>query len=129
MASASVDPAVPLLYIHPCLKVLRHPARGYGYTATATIKRGELLLEEKPFVWDSGTDPLKPDLSAGAEWLIKTGAVEELAAPPGDYLTPEERAEGIAGINSFRNASSCADGSYPAFVFRHTSRFNHSCFP
>jgi len=35
----------------------------------------------------------------------------------------------LAGRYAFRNSLPCADGSYPAMLFRVTSRFNHSCTP
>lgn len=125
----SVAPATALLYLHPGLKLAEIPQKGYGYVATKAIERGELLLEEKPFVWDCGSDGNNPDLGLGAQWLIRTGAIDELMCPPGDYLTLEERAEAVVNINSYRAAAPCANGNYPAFLFRNSSRFNHSCFP
>lgn len=118
-----------LLYLHSALKLTDLSCRGHGYIASKHIKKGELLIEERPFVWDSGQDPHRPDLSSGIEWLLKTGAVNELPCPAQEFATPQRRAETVASLCSFRIQSPCADGNYPAMLFRASSRFNHSCFP
>lgn len=118
-----------LLYIHPALHLADLGASGKGYVARRAIRRGELLLEEQPFVWDAGKDPQQPDLTSGTEWLLRTGAVHDLPGPPGEYVSLRERAEAVASRCAFRLQSPCADGAYPAMLFRASSRFNHSCFP
>lgn len=118
-----------VLYRHPALKLLALPDRGWGYVASKSIRRGELLLEETPFVWDCGCDPSRPDLEPGARWLLETGAVRELPCPAPADATDFEKAEAVAAVCSFRNQTPCLDGTYPALLFRASSRFNHSCFP
>lgn len=118
-----------LLYVHPSLKLLEIDQKGLGYVAQRTIKRGELLMEERPFVWDSGSDRGRPDLEGGVQWLLRTGAVQEMHCPNADCLTVRERAEMVAALNSFRNAEPCKDGHYPAMMLRASARFNHACYP
>lgn len=120
--------AAQLLYIHPALKLVDLGSRGHGYVAAKTIRRGELLLEERPLVWDAGKNPQQPDLTAGVDWLLRTGLVHELSGWSGEG-TLHERAEALAAVNSFRHQSPCGDGCYPAMLFQASSRFNHSCFP
>ncbi|CAE8614541.1 unnamed protein product, partial [Polarella glacialis] len=78
----------------------------------------------------------------GVQWLIQSGAVHELPGAGPEIPEPRlerfkfkldaplcRRAEAVAAACSFRNQSPCADGAYPAMLFRASSRFNHSCFP
>jgi len=101
-----MPPASPsthsVLFLHPSLKLTDLHGRGLGFTATKLIKRGELLLEEKPFIWDSGSDPTKPDLGAGVDWLLETGAVDELPCPINSPLTKRARAEAVASVCAYR---------------------------
>merc|ERR1719383_479367 len=129
MAPMSEMSSTSLEYLHPALRFRSLSHRGHGYVATKTIKKGELLLEEKPFVWDSGTDSTRPDLSPGVEWLLRTGAVHDLHCPQAVYLTLRERAEAVAATCTFRHAAPCVDGGFLAMLFRASSGFNHSCFP
>mmetsp|Transcript_127096 Transcript_127096/g.220262 ORF Transcript_127096/g.220262 Transcript_127096/m.220262 type:complete len:525 (+) Transcript_127096:84-1658(+) len=129
MAPTTINPATPVIYLHPKLKLVEFPKKGYGYMATATIKRGELLLEEKPFVWDLGKDPNNLDMGPGADWLLQSGAINDLPHPVTQDLTEHEHAEAVARSCAFRVQAPCADGHYPGFLFRASSRFNHSCYP
>ncbi|CAE7785710.1 SET5, partial [Symbiodinium necroappetens] len=117
-----------LLYLHPSLKLSHLGERGSGYVSMDTVKRGELLLEELPFVWDSGSDPDAPDLQAGADWIQSSRLLGDFDVPASDD-TPQARALAIASRYAFRTFRPCADGAYPAMLFRACSRFNHSCFP
>ena len=118
-----------LLYLHPRLKLCNLGERGIGYVATDTVKRGELLLEEVPFVWDSGSDRDVPDLKPGADWIQNSRLLQDFQTDLLAHETPEARALHIASRYAFRTFRPCADGAYPAMLFRACSRFNHSCFP
>ena len=118
-----------LLYLHPSLRLCQLGDRGNGYVATATIKRGELLLEELPFIWDSGSSCDAPDLQSGADWIQRSRLLQEFQCDQPEETSPEARALHIASRYAFRTFRPCADGAYPAMLFRSCSRFNHSCFP
>ena len=123
-----------LLYLHPSLKLSHLGERGSGYVSTDTVKRGELLLEELPFVWDSGSDSDAPDLRAGTDWIQSSRLLQDFEVPASDGTpqapqAPQARALAIASRYAFRTFRPCADGAYPAMLFRACSRFNHSCFP
>lgn len=129
MPPTTINPATPVLYFHPKLKLVEFPKKGFGYIATGTIKRGELLIEEKPFVWDLGKDANNLDMGPGADWLLQSGAINDLPHPVTQDLTEREHAEAVARSCAFRIEAPCADGHYPGFLFRASSRFNHSCYP
>merc|ERR1740121_817702 len=116
MASVSASSSTEVLYIHPALKLTELGPRGKGYVAGKAIRRGELLLEEQPKVWDAGKDPLKPDLGEGIEWLLQTGLVRELACPVDECASLREQAEVVAATCTFRTQTACADGGYPALL-------------
>jgi len=118
-----------LLYLHPGLRKVQLQGRGYGYVASRAIRKGELLLKEKPFAWSAGIDPSKPDLKAGVEWLLETGAVDELPCAEGDYDSRRHRAEAVALTCAYMNATPCRNGEYIAMLLRASSGFNHSCWP
>ena len=141
LAGDARSPSGSLLYLHPSLRLCNLADRGKGYVATDTVKRGELLLEELPFVWDSGRNPDAPDLQEGANWIQRSRLLQDFAPEPLRQANPEAteaaeaaeateaRALDIASHYAFRTFRPCKDGSYPAMLFRACSRFNHSCFP
>lgn len=124
-----IRPTIPNPSWNSYLRLDNVPGKGQGYIADRNITRGTRILEESPYlqIRRSGKQ-LLPQHSSQINREVNR--MPEASRTLFSELSP---AGSINYLRFKRNSFDMSEAGNPAFyvsgIFRHASRFNHSCIP